>query len=57
MTNLSQNGFRLTFGHGSVRQRITRAVRPTVLNLPLDLDEFELMEELDPGMVDWNRNH
>ena len=57
MTNLSQHGFRLTFGHGSVRQRIARALRPTVLNLPLDLDELELMEELDPGMVEWNRTH
>lgn len=49
-----EQGFRLTFGRDSVRQRVRRALLPA-LTLPIDLDLFELMQDLDPGMVDPRR--
>lgn len=47
-------GFELSLGRGPVRRRSQKALRPTGALMPLDLDLTEIMEELDPGMIEWD---
>lgn len=36
------------------RRRSLNHLRPEATGLPLDLDEWEILADLDPGMVDWD---
>lgn len=35
------------------RRRLLDILRPQAAVLPLDLNEWEIIADLDPGMVDW----
>lgn len=35
------------------RRRFLNSLKPEATGLPLELDEWEIVAELDPGMVDW----
>jgi hypothetical protein len=48
-------GFVLSLGHGAVRRRMQKALAPDGGFLPIDLDLADVMGDLDPGMIDWNR--
>ncbi|MGH8926747.1 MAG: hypothetical protein ACRDWH_00225 [Acidimicrobiia bacterium] len=46
-------GFMLSLGRPRTRQQTLSTLRPVGALIPLDLSLIDLMEELDPGMVDW----
>jgi hypothetical protein len=48
-------GFVLSVGHGARRKRTQRALVPEGAFLPIDLDLADVMRDLDPGMIAWNR--
>ncbi|MGH8923312.1 MAG: hypothetical protein ACREA0_13745, partial [bacterium] len=48
-------GFVLSIGHGARKRRMQKALVPEGAFLPLDLDLLDVMVDLDPGMIDWDR--
>ena len=49
------SGFAIT-GVGT-RRRMLERMRPEGGFIPLNLDLFAVVAELDPGMIDWQANH
>jgi hypothetical protein len=44
-----------TYPHRSEqRRRLLPLFRPIGAAVPLDLEEWEIVADLDPGMIDWN---
>ena len=48
-------GFALALGRAGTRRRLLDSLRPEGVLIPLDLELIEIVAELDPGMVDWDR--
>jgi hypothetical protein len=46
-------GFRFALRRPEARRRFLNNLKPEPTGLPLDLDEWEIVADLDPGMVDW----
>lgn len=46
-------GFVFGLRKPEVRHRFLNNLRPEATGLPLDITEWEIVAELDPGMVDW----
>ena len=49
-------GFALALGRAGTRRRWLDSLRPEGGLIPLDLELIEIVAELDPGMVDWDRH-
>lgn len=47
-------GFFFGLRRAEARRRFLNNLRPEAAGLPLDLDEWEIVADLDPGMVDWD---
>ena len=49
------SGFAIT--RVGTRRRMLERMRPEGGFIPLNLDLFDVVAELDPGMIDWRANH
>lgn len=47
-------GFVFALRRPQSRRRFLNSLRPEPSGLPLDLNEWEIVADLDPGMVDWD---
>lgn len=47
------SGFAVSPGRGTMRRRMLERLRPDGGFIALDLELIEIVEELDPGMIDW----
>jgi hypothetical protein len=47
-------GFVFALRRPEARRRFLNSLRPEATGPPLDLDEWEIVADLDPGMVDWD---
>lgn len=47
-------GFGFALHRPEARRRFLNSLRPEGTGLPLDLNEWEIVADLDPGMVDWD---
>ena len=47
------SGFAFSLRKPEARRRFLNNLRPEAAFLPLELDEWEIVADLDPGMVDW----